>query len=87
MLSKVYLDTYAGREAGDAFNRCADLQKSGTVKHEAATNYINAAGAYKKVWAEGAYFEIRRTRVIINHFYLCVFNSYANGTIQEPSRR
>jgi hypothetical protein len=44
----------AGREAGDAFSRCADLQKDGT-KHEAATNYINASGCYKKVWAEGVF--------------------------------
>lgn len=41
------------REAGDCFCKCADLQKEG-AKHEAATNYINGAGCYKKVWAEGA---------------------------------
>eukprot|EP00123_Amoebidium_parasiticum_P009062 comp19205_c0_seq1/m.21940 comp19205_c0_seq1/g.21940 ORF comp19205_c0_seq1/g.21940 comp19205_c0_seq1/m.21940 type:complete len:292 (-) comp19205_c0_seq1:92-967(-) len=41
------------REAGDCFTRVAELQKEGS-KHESATNYINAATAYKKVWADGA---------------------------------
>lgn len=62
-----------GREAGDCFTKCADLQKEG-IKHEAATNYINASGCYKKVWAEGI--NCDTARLITNHNWF-IINCFA----------
>eukprot|EP00124_Ichthyophonus_hoferi_P003327 Ihof_evm2s283 gene=Ihof_evmTU2s283 len=41
------------REAGDCFEKTANLLKESS-KHESATNHIAAATCYRKVWPDGA---------------------------------
>lgn len=71
-------------QAGHAFCEAAELQAKAGSRHDAATNYVDAANCYKKTDINGGCFRID---VIVISIHICIVFNCRSGELFVESNR